>query len=128
MAFSRNLHVTLGGLDLALAATFGAAEEIKARVADPIAIGREAEVIRKMIDAGIPYQPRFSFDVENIPTIIYIGAKASGGKATLAEVKEAAFAAGYEEAANVAARYLGLILGPAPEESLDGGKDAPPGE
>jgi hypothetical protein len=128
MAFARNLHVTLGGLDLTLAATFGAAEEIKARVADPIAIGREAEVIRKMIDAGIPYQARFSFDVENIPTIIHIGAKAGGSKASLAEVKDAAFAVGYEVAANIAAQYLGLILGPEPEEKLDAGKGGAPGE
>ena len=128
MAFARNIYRKLGGLDLTLSATWGAAEEIRGRFADPLAIGREAELIGVMQKAMIPYTPKFSLDVVNIPAIIHIGVKAAGGSHTLERIKDACFEAGYQASSGVVAEYLFEIIGPAPQEKIDDEKAPRPGE
>lgn len=120
----RSMVAEFGGLRLELAATFGAARDIAKHVADPLAIAREA-ALEAMITG---YNPKFGFTVENVPLIISIGAKAAGEKATLAEIQEAVFDAGFLVGKSIASDYLALIVTPRNQETPDNvaeGKDQP---
>lgn len=120
----RSMTAEFGGLTLELAATFGAARDIAKQVADPLAIAREAA-----LEAMIPgYNPKFAFTVDNVPLIISIGAKAAGEKATLAQIQEAVFDAGFLAGKGIASDYLALIVTPRNQETpdnVDEGKDQP---
>lgn len=118
----RELVTELAGQQLTLRATFGAAQEVADKIADPLAIAREAGVEAMMMGRGLVYEPRWKFTIKNVPHIIHIGLKAAGDSRSLADVEELAFEAGFIVARDLAIEYLLLISGPKPEEVKPSGK------
>lgn len=121
----REYNGKLAGKDLQLVANFKASMEIAEQVADPILISREATLEAMMIEAGMTYHPRWSFSVENIPLILYIGLKQSDTPMKMTEVQDLVFEAGFGEAKELCVEYLGMIIGPGPAEEVarDGDED-----
>jgi hypothetical protein len=125
----RSVSVTLGGHDLDLGLSFAAAKDVEAKVCDPMAIMREAQLEAMMGNLGQIYQPKWVFTVSNIPIIIHIGMRAAGSKATLADVQEMVAEAGFIEAKDVAVVYLAAMVTPKSQEAKkETAKDATPGE
>lgn len=123
--------VTIGGVDLELAYTFGAGREISQKIGDPLAIAREAAVEAMMGQAGLTYSPKWMPTVENVPMMLWIGAKHAGMSIKLEQVQEAVFAHGFLEAKEVAMGYLAGIVTPSAREKSDdaeGGSKADAGE
>lgn len=120
----RSMTVEIGGLELELAATFKAAREISEKVADPLAIAREA-ILEGSIGPSV-YQPRFTFTVQNIPKIIWIGAKAGGFAGKLDEIEEACFDAGMMECKAHAFNFIMMLSTPRSQEVAVA--DAPKGD
>lgn len=125
---ARELTVSLGGEEITLSATFKASAEIGEKIADPLAIAREASIEAMMGAAGQVYEPKWRFTVQNLPLMLHIGMKAAGDKRTLADVQELVFEAGFIDARAVAMDYLAMIITPRSEELAETGKDAAPGE
>ena len=72
----RDIVVKIGGADVSLRGTFGAAEEVMRHIGDPIALIKENHLA-----SAIPaYRPKLSLTVANIPVVLWIGAKAAGDK------------------------------------------------
>lgn len=117
----REFSATLNGVELRLVANFAASVEIAKTVADPLLIAREASVESMLLSKGINYDTKWKFTVQNVPQLLYIGLKAAGSEMKLPDVQDLVFEAGYAAARDVALEYLGLIVGPAPEEKLEGG-------
>jgi len=120
----RELKTTLAGKPVSLAATFKASMEIAEEVTDPLYISREIMVEYTMQERGIPYTPRWMFTVQNIPLILHIGMKAAGSTLTVDKVQEMVFEEGFANSRDIATEYLGLIVGPAPEEELEGEEES----
>ena len=122
----RKYTCTLGGEELELTANFAASMKIAKEVGDPLMIAREAALEAMMISKSFPYNPRWTFSVENVPQILHIGLKTGGSTMSLEKVQELVFEEGFANARDHAIEYLALIVGPAPEEepedSADGGK------
>jgi hypothetical protein len=118
----REFVATLNGVELRLVANFAASVEIAKTVADPLLIAREASVESMLLSRGINYDTKWKFNVQNVPQLIYIGLKAAKSDMKLEAVQELVFEVGFAEARDVALEYLGLIVGPAPEEKLDAGE------
>ena len=79
----RDIVVKIGGADVSLRGTFGAAEEVMRHIGDPIALIKENHLA-----SAIPaYQPKLSLTVANIPVVLWIGAKAAGDKRSLDDGK-----------------------------------------
>lgn len=112
----REIDITLGGETVTLAATFGAAQEVAKKVADPLHIAREANLEAVMISRGLPYQPRFTLTVENVPLLLHIGMSHAGDKRKLPDVQEMVFDAGFIQAKDAAIEYIALIVLPKSEE------------
>lgn len=115
----REYKAELAGQKLTLGATFKASMDIAEQIGDPLMIAREAALESMMMSQGINYQPRWMFNVRNVPELIHIGVKAAGGKKSLEAIQELVFEAGFVAARDVATEYLALIVGPQPEEKLD---------
>jgi hypothetical protein len=124
----RKLTATLGGEQLELAATFGAASDLHEKVGDPLAIAREAQIEAMLSGMGQVYHPKWAFTVKNVPTILHIGIKAAGGKMGLDKVQELVADAGFLEAKAVALDYIAMIVTPKSQEALEDDGDAAPGE
>jgi hypothetical protein len=120
----RDMVAILGGHEITLRATFAAAAEIAQRVADPIAFAREASMAMAMPG----YVPKVTFNVQNLPVILWIGMKAAGSKATMEQVQSDVFEAGFPEAMGVADAYLAMIVSPKSERKIEADGDAEPGE
>jgi hypothetical protein len=112
----RKLKANLGGHDIDLAITFGAAAELHEKVGDPLAIAREAQVEAMMTQAGQIYHPRWQFTVKNVPVILHEGIKAAGGSMSLEKVQEAVADAGFMEAKAIALDYVAAIVTPKSQE------------
>lgn len=112
----RKLKANLGGHEIELAITFGAAAEIHEKVGDPLAIAREAQVEAMMVQGGQIYHPRWQFTVKNVPVILHEGIKAAGGTMSLEKVQEAAAEAGFMEAKAIALDYVAAIVTPKSQE------------
>jgi hypothetical protein len=119
----RTLTIEHDGEEHELAATFGASVELADRVGDPMFIAREAALEATMMQARIPYQPKFVFTVQNVPEILAIGLKAAGSKLKKREIEEMVFDAGFLHARKWAADYLALIVEPKPTVPLDEPED-----
>lgn len=102
------------GTDYELAATFAASIEIADKVADPLAIAREAAMEAALAQARIPYQPKFMFTIRNVPQILFAGFRAAGSTMKLKDVEELVFDMGFIEARAKASDYLALIVSPKP--------------
>ena len=124
----REITATLGGEEITLAANFKASMEIAEKVADPLAIAREAALEAMFSQALQAYDPRFRFTVKNVPQILHIGMKAAGDKRTLEQVQEMVFDAGFPDARDIAIEYIATVVTPKSEEVTDEPKDAPSGE
>lgn len=121
----REFECELAGRSLQLAATFKASIQIAEKVADPLWIAREASIEAMMLERGLAsYEPKFRFTVENVPLVLHIGLKAAGSSMSLEEVQEIVFDAGFGASRDAALEYLGLIVGPKPEEDLSGEKES----
>ena len=123
-----SINTTIGGLDLELALTFGAAREIAQKVADPLAIAREAALESMMAQAGIVHVPKWVPTIENVPMLLWIGAKHVNADIKLERVQEAVFDHGFLEAKMAALNYLAAIVTPSAREKMDGGKASETGE
>lgn len=124
----RRMTVTLGGDDVTLAATFDAAAEVMEKVADPLAIARDAATEQAMASVGMVYDPRFKWTVRNVPQVIQIGMKAAGDKRDLKAVQEMVFAIGFIEATGVAISYITMLVTPQSEEIGEEKGDSGSGE
>jgi hypothetical protein len=124
----RSIDVMLGGRQLTLKATFDAAAEIAKKVADPLAMAREAALEATLGAAGQVYHPRFAFTVENLPVIILAGAKAAGEGITLKEVQEAVFEEGLLRSKEIAAEFIAMLVMPNSQEAKPTARDSEPGE
>lgn len=123
----REITVILGGEEITLAANFKASMEIAEKVADPLAIAREAALESVFANAFQAYDPRFRFTVKNVPQVLHIGMKAAGDKRTLEQVQELVFEAGFIQARDVATDYIAAIVTPRSEEASEE-KGTPSGE
>jgi hypothetical protein len=112
----REMTFDHNGETYTLAATFAASIEIADKVDDPLMIAREAALEAAMMQARMPYRPKFDFTTRNVPQIIHIGLKAAGSKATLAEVQEIVFDKGLVHSRLIAADYIALIVEPKPRK------------
>ncbi len=115
----RKYTCELAGETLELVANFATSMEIAKEVGDPLMIAREASLEAMMIAKSFPYNPRWTFSVENVPKLLYIGVKASGSKIKLERIQELVFEEGFALSRDHAIEYLSLIVGPAPEEVED---------
>jgi hypothetical protein len=120
--------IGLGDLQLDLSVTFGVAREIKEKVADLMLIAQEASLAQRMGAAGIAYRPKFEFGVENIPLILFIGAKPNHPDLKLSEVQDAVCEAGFGVGMAVADGFLTQFIAPRAKEKIETKGDAKPGE
>lgn len=124
-----SMQVTIGGLDLELGFTFGAGREIAQKVGDPLAIAREAALEAMLNQAGLVHNPKWQPTVENVPMILWIGAKHGGMKdLKLEAVQDAVFQHGFLESKVIAIDYLAGIVTPMAREKLDTGEGETTGE
>lgn len=119
----RELEINLAGTTITLVANFKASMQLNEKVADPLYIAREAALESMMGQRGLPYNPRWMFTVDNIPLILHIGAKAGESKLTLEQVQELVFEEGFANSRDFAIEYIGLLVGPAPTETVDEDKE-----
>ncbi len=115
----RKYTCTIAGENLEFTANFKASMEIAKEIGDPLMIAREAALEAMMISKSFPYNPRWSFTVENVPQILHIGLKESGSNMKLERLQELVFEDGFASSRDHAIEYLSLIVGPAPEETDD---------
>lgn len=116
----RELELELGSEKIKVSATFKASMELAQKVGDPLYIAREATLESMMMEKGLPYTPKWMFTVDNIPTILHIGVQAAGSNKTLEQMQEMVFDAGFANARTAAIEYIGIIVGPTPEETVEG--------
>jgi len=112
----REYKCTIGGKELKLVANFAASQRIAKEVADPLMISREAFVEAMMISANMSYEPKWSFDVDNIWRLVLIGVEAGGDSIDKQQLQELIFEEGFFNVRRMAEEYLALIVGPTPEE------------
>lgn len=112
----RKMKASLGGHELELAATFGAASDLSEQVGDPLAIAREAQIEAMLTSVGQVYHPKWQFTVRNVPTILYIGIKAAGRDMSLEKVQEIVVENGFLEAKAIALDYIAMIVTPKSQE------------
>lgn len=110
----RSMEIEHDGETYTLTATFAASVEIADKVGDPLSIAREAALEAAMMQARMPYRPKFEFTVRNVPVILHIGLKATGANLTLKEVENLVFDKGLVHARLWAADYIALIVEPKP--------------
>ncbi len=125
----RTHAVEIGALQLDLAVTFGVAREISEKVADPMLIAAEAAMAARMEAAGIQYKAgRFAFDVENIPLILWLGAKPNHPDLKLSDVQEAICDAGFMTGMLLADGFLAQFIAPSAKEKIETKGKTKPGE
>lgn len=124
----RTYSVELGHLQLDLAITFGVAREIREKIADPLKIAQEASISARFAAAGISRNAGFEFDVENVPLMIWAGAKVNHPDMKLSEVQEACCDVGFAVAMQVADGFLAQFIAPRAKEKPEASGEAKPGE
>ena len=125
----RIMEINLGGKDVELSLSFGAASEIAQKVADPLLISRESELEYRYTKAGIVgYDPKFKFTLQTVCAILHIGAKHVNKDVTLEAVQEMVFDDGMMNAQGKATDYLVEMLGARPEEADSVAKGEKPGK
>ena len=105
---------TAAGDELTLAATFKASLEVADKIEDPLSIAREAALEAAMMQARMPYRPKFEFTTRNVVQIVHIGLRAAGNEMKVAEVEELVFDKGLVHARLWAADYIALLVEPKP--------------
>jgi hypothetical protein len=120
----RTVLAELGALHLDLGVTFGAGREIAAKVADPLFIVQETQIATAIAEqygpvATAKHESKFSFTVENIPLIIWIGGKVTQPDLKLSDVQESMMDAGINAALPIVVRYLGAFFAPMGQEKVE---------
>ena len=124
----RSHSVELGHMQLDLAVTFGVARDIREKVADPLKIAQEAAISARFSAAGIARAASFEFDVENVPLILWLGAKPNHSEVKLSDVQEACCDIGFAAAMHIADGYLAQFIAPRSQEKPEASGEAKPGE
>lgn len=124
----RTHSVEIGHLQFDLPVTFGVAREIKEKVGDPLAIAQEAALQARLGAAGIARKAAFEFTVENVPMILWLGAKAADPAVKLSDVQEACCDIGFAAALQIADGYLAAFIAPRSQEKVEASGEAKPGE
>ena len=121
----RSMTVEIGGLQLDLSLTFNEAKEIGEKVCDIVRILRSARAESVLSNAGISFTPSFEFTAENIPLILWIGAKAKHPELKLSQVQDAVCDVGFVAAMSMADSYIARFMVPASKEvaNIDAPKD-----
>lgn len=123
------MAVTIGGLDLELGLNFGAGRELMQKVGDPLNIVREMALENMMQQAGLVHTPKWMPTLENVPMILWIGAKHGGQKdLKLEAVQEAVFAHGLLESKVIAMDYIASLTTPTAREKLTQPEEKEKGE
>lgn len=120
--------VEVGHLQLDLAVTFGVARDIREKVADPLKIAQEAAISARFAAAGINRNAGFEFDVENVPMILWLGAKVHHSDLKLSEIQEACCDIGFANAMQIADGFLAQFIAPRSQEKPEASGEAKPGE
>jgi hypothetical protein len=121
----RSYRRTIGGKKLTLKANFAASIRIAEEIYDPLHVAREISLEAYFLENNVPYTPKFQFGIANVVDILSI---ATGLETE--EMGDLCFEEGYVDSKNYAAEYLTKIIGPSPEQALDGGdtKEETPSE
>ena len=119
----RSFTREIAGKEYELKADFAASAKIADQIADPLHIATESTKESYFMANGIPYQPRFVFDVNNVVRFLCI---ATG--APKEEMQEAVFTHGFLRCRDIVVEYLGQIIGPAPESPVEQEKSDTPSE
>lgn len=115
----RSLVTVLAGEEIELAATFNASVEIMEKVADPLAIARDAAAEQALAQMGMVFDGKFKWTVKNLPIVLHIGMKAAGDKRDLQTVQEMVFQHGFIEALTIGVQYVTLTVTPQTDEAGD---------
>lgn len=114
----RSLHRNLGGLALELGYTFGALRDIAAKVADPIAIVREAGLSAALISTGVyTHKPAFEWSIHSVTLVLWLAGRTADKDLTLEAVQEACCEAGFAAAFALADEYVAGAISGGPKES-----------
>lgn len=124
----RTYSVEISHLQLELPVTFGVAREIKEKVGDPLAIAQEAALQARLSAAGIARKAAFEFTVENVPMILWLGAKVAYPDMKLSDIQEACCEIGFGAALQLADGYLAAFIAPRSQEKPEASGEAKPGE
>jgi hypothetical protein len=126
----RIFKAEIGPLQLDLVIDFGVARGIKEQVGDPMLIAQEAAIAARMAEAGFTHKAKFAFDIENIPLIIWLGAKASDPDLKLSQVQDACIDIGLGAAMGIADSFLAQFIAPRSQAKakLKAEKAEPAGE
>lgn len=111
----RETTITLNNKEYTLRANFKTSKEISEKVGDPLMISREGALEAMMLERGLTYEPKWKFTIDNMVSIIYIGAKAYDSKVTRDVIEDAVFETGFFESRDQAIEYLAIIVGPKPD-------------
>lgn len=110
----RTITKNIAGKEYKLTADFAASAEIAESVGDPLEIARESATESYFLENGIPYRPNWKFTIHNVVKILQIATKAP-----LEEMQDAVFEEGFINCKDIAAEYLGKIVGPGPQSVVD---------
>lgn len=113
----RRLIASLAGEEVTLAATFEASVEIMEKVADPLAIARDAAAEQALSQMGMVFDSKFKWTVKNLPIALHIGMKAAGDKRDLRAVQQMVFEHGFIEALTIAVQYVTMMVTPQTDEA-----------
>lgn len=106
----KTMKVELGGKKIVLALNFNALEEISNEVCDAFEIVREEMTQAMLLQAGVPYEPKFKFTVGNVPEILYIAHKNADGEMSRDELRELSITGGMMDAKAAVVEYLGAAM------------------
>lgn len=125
----RSTTLEIGKKRYELRATWGAGDQIlKDCRMDPMRIAQEAQLADSFAARGLPYNPRFAFDMHSTFAIIRAGLDAGADDLDDDALREGLMEIGMQKAGEVAIEYLALFISAGPTEKGDGKKDASPGE
>lgn len=116
----RTMSAKFGKKSLKLTANWQASVRVAEEIADPMFMAKELYLVGMFLERGIPYTPKWEFDINSITKLIFIGAQTTDDEVTEEAVQELVFEKGFTECQQIASSYLALIVGPQPEVELAG--------
>lgn len=106
----RAIKTKIGGKPFTLKATWDASTELAEDICDPIRIAAEAGLESFFLGQGMPYRPKWEMTSQNVPHILWIGAKAGGSDITLEAMQECVFDHGLLACKEIAGDYIALLV------------------
>lgn len=122
----KSLTITHDGRDYDLAVTWKASLLISQKVCDPVVIFQEAFRLEEFSKQGIPYTPRFEFNMVNSVKILAIAMSANGYDLTEEQVGEMSLEIGPFEFVNFASEFVAMIVNSGPEKKQPAAKKRKP--